>query len=147
MKQKSLNRLSHLIDIIPPLLRLISEEDFSFKPNEKKWSKKQILGHLVDSVTNNHHRFVRAQFEDCPTIYYNQDDWNNHGHYQGFDSRHLIEFWTIYNRHLLGLASQISDEAMQKNCNIAEDGVHTLEYIFDYYITHLEHHLKQLTEY
>ena len=26
-----------------------------------KWSKKQELGHLIDSALNNHQRFVRAQ--------------------------------------------------------------------------------------
>ncbi len=25
------------------------------------WSRKEILGHLIDSATNNHQRFVRGQ--------------------------------------------------------------------------------------
>ena len=39
-----------------------------------KWSRKEIVGHLIDSASNNHQRFVRAQDSDdliCPT--YDQD--------------------------------------------------------------------------
>lgn len=41
-----------------------------------KWSKKEILGHLIDRVTNNHQRVVRGQFENNPEISYDQNKWN-----------------------------------------------------------------------
>ena len=42
-------------------LQSLSEKDTSERPQPGKWSKKEILGHLIDSATNNHQRFVRAQ--------------------------------------------------------------------------------------
>jgi hypothetical protein len=67
---QSLHRLHYLCRIIPPLLLVIDEQTFSHKPAPGKWSKKEIPGHLVDSANNNHQRFLRAQFEDVPAIFY-----------------------------------------------------------------------------
>src|SRR5260370_41387558 len=41
-------------------LQSLSEQETSAHPQPGKWSKKEILGHLIDSATNNHQRFVRA---------------------------------------------------------------------------------------
>jgi hypothetical protein len=53
----------------------IDEDEFNFKPSPVKWSKKEILGHLIDSAQNNIRRFIVAQYEDKPKIVYNQDKW------------------------------------------------------------------------
>jgi hypothetical protein len=81
MINNSITRLAHLCEIIPPLLFAIGEPAFSSKPAPGKWSKKQIIGHLIDSATNNHQRFVRAQFETRPRIYYDQNKWNEYSYY------------------------------------------------------------------
>src|SRR5580693_8174910 len=60
------------VDFAPELLK-IGEEDFSYKSDPSKWSKKEILGHLVDSAQNNIRRFVVSQYEDIPKIVYQQD--------------------------------------------------------------------------
>src|SRR6185436_12071230 len=52
-----------------------SEEEWAAKPDPKKWSKKEILGHLVDSAQNNIRRFIVGQYENNPQIVYNQDQW------------------------------------------------------------------------
>ena len=46
-----------------PRLRSMSEAEVAFKSAPERWSKKEILGHLIDSASNNHQRFVRAQLE------------------------------------------------------------------------------------
>ena len=79
------------------MLTQISEEKMSEKPAPNKWSKKEIIGHLIDSATNNHHRFVRGQFEAIPEIRHNQNGWNKYSFYQQIDSKQIILFWTIYN--------------------------------------------------
>lgn len=66
MIKETILRLQFLIDTIPSLLTEIDEVQFSNKPNFEKWSKKEIIGHLIDSATNNHQRFVRCQFENVP---------------------------------------------------------------------------------
>lgn len=51
-----LNRLRFLCDHIPPLLKRIDKDSLAYKAAPHKWSKKEIIGHLIDSATNNHHR-------------------------------------------------------------------------------------------
>ncbi len=144
MLENSIERLRYLVNVIPGLLKNITEEDFSFKATENKWSKKQILGHLIDSATNNHHRFIRSQFEKNPVILYNQNDWNKFGYYQMFDSNQLIDFWTVYNKQLLGLLLSMPSEYFQLTCYVEENELFTLENVLYQYLTHLEHHLEQL---
>ena len=44
-------------------LRGLHEGAVAHRPATGKWSKKEILGHLVDSAANNHQRFVRLQLQ------------------------------------------------------------------------------------
>ena len=52
--------LRKTVEGVLPSLRVISDEKAVFKPNPSKWSKKEILGHLIDSACNNQQKFVRA---------------------------------------------------------------------------------------
>ncbi|MBS1566255.1 MAG: DinB family protein [Bacteroidetes bacterium] len=147
MIQTSIQRLRFLCDAIPALLLQIDEADFSFKPGRGKWSKKEIIGHLIDSASNNHHRFVRGQFEDTPFIRYDQDKWNQHGYYQQIDSRQVILFWEAYNRQLLALIKQLPAEKLNNPVNTGGEKSLTIGFLIEDYVQHLEHHLKQVVDY
>ena len=140
----TLKRLQEIVDTIPPILRNFTSTEFSMKPAPDKWSKKEIIGHLIDSATNNHHRFVRAQFEDQPMISYQQDHWNDHSYYQEMDSHHLIQFWEMYNRHLIELVSRIPKDKLENACLMSEGDAYSIEWLFDDYVRHVEHHLGQI---
>jgi len=133
--------------MLPPRLTLIKEEDFSDKPAPHKWSKKQILGHLIDSATNNHQRFIRVQFEQTPTIVYKQNEWNALSYYQQLDSVQLIQFWTLYNKQLIHIIRHIPEQNLQKECNAGGQAPVTLEWLINDYVAHLEHHLHQIVDY
>lgn len=66
------NKINALCNTVPAKLRTIPEEHLCFRQSPEKWSKKEILGHLIDSATNNHQRFIRGQLE-TPVIYYDQN--------------------------------------------------------------------------
>lgn len=142
----SIERLRFLCETIPDLLEQIDEEAFSQKEQINKWSKKEILGHLIDSATNNHQRFVRAQFETNPEIVYDQTNWNTFSFYQQMDSRNLIKFWLTYNQHLIRLIENMPKESLSRTCLIAGNFL-SLQFLIDDYVVHLEHHLKQITSY
>jgi len=146
MIEKAINRLNCIIDTAPKLLTEISEENMSAKPLADKWSKKEILGHLIDSATNNHQRFVRGQFEHNPEIRYDQNKWNEFSYYQKIDSSQIINFWTIYNRQLIEIIKRIPIENLTNQIRIGENLL-TLEFIIIDYVDHLEHHLKKITDY
>ena len=146
MIDDAIKRLEYLINTIPPLLKTIDEASFSSKPQPHKWSKKEIIGHLIDSAANNHQRFIRVQFEDEPSISYDQEKWNQHGFYQEIDGDQVITFWTVYNKQLLELIRHISPASLQRKCRV-KDEVLTLEFLIHDYVEHMEHHLRQVVTY
>jgi hypothetical protein len=147
MIQESIQRLNYLCNAIPPLLSGLEEAHFTHKPAPHTWSKKEIIGHLIDSATNNHQRFVRGQFEEVPVIYYDTDAWNDHGYYNQIDSRQIISFWTFYNKQLLALIQLIPEALLTREVNTGGTTNETLGFLIDDYVVHLEHHLHQVVEY
>lgn len=115
------------------------------KPNPNKWSKKEVLGHLIDSATHNHHRFIRAQFEASPHIVYAQNEWNRASRYQSWDTEALISFWEAYNRHLLALLRALPHEALSQTCEMGEPQPVSLAWVAADYVRHMEHHLRQIS--
>src|SRR5262245_5147395 len=68
------------------------------RPAPGKWSAREIIGHLVDSATNNYGRFVRAQTEDEVSFTeYSQEDWVRIGRYQDADWEELVTLWRVFN--------------------------------------------------
>lgn len=143
---QSIVRLEYLINMIPKLLMTISEDEFTKKQTPSKWSKKEIIGHLIDSATNNHHRFVRAQFEHNPEIHYNQNQWNTFSYHQNINGQQIISFWTLYNKHIIEIIKRIPEEKLKNQVNVGDELV-TLDFLIIDYVEHLEHHLKQVIEY
>lgn len=147
MLDKTIERLAWLLEIMPGLLEAIPEDEFSTRPTPEKWSKKEILGHLIDSATNNHQRFIRVQFEQDPHITYNQNMWNAFSYHQYASKKDIINFWETYNRYLVFIISQIPEENLQKVCIMNSPEPFTLEWIIEDYVVHMEHHLQQIVAY
>ena len=83
--------------------RLLSmTEDESRAPlADEKWSAKETIGHLIDSASNNHQRFVRAQFKDDLVFEgYAQEDWIRAQNYNEEPWPLLVGLWRHYNLHL-----------------------------------------------
>jgi hypothetical protein len=147
MIKDSINRMQYLCDTIPALLLNIEEEEFSRKPAPNKWSKKEILGHLIDSAANNHQRFVRVQFEDVPLIKYDQDNWTRHSFHQNISGKKVIEFWVVHNKYLVEILKNIPETALSRKCNWGKENPVTLEFVINDYVKHLEYHLGQIVNY
>ena len=138
------DQLEQTINEYLPQLRSLNETKAAIKPSPAKWSKKEILGHLIDSATNNHHRFVRAQFELEPTILYNQNEWNKHSYYDSMEDDHIVSFWTWYNRHIIELVRRIPPPMLKRECTMEDGSTRTIAWLFDDYVRHMEHHLRQI---
>src|SRR3989454_12073614 len=123
---------------------------------EGKWSPKQIIGHLIDSASNNHQRFVRAQFtDDLVFPGYEQDQWVRLQRYKDEPWSQLVQLWRHYNLHLLHLMSNVPEQTptqprTRHNLHqlawrtVSESETVTLEYFIRDYIQHLQHHLAQI---
>lgn len=139
------NRLKQILDELPDQLEKISEEKASIKPAENKWSKKEILGHLVDSAANNHQRFVRMQIENkLNLLQYKQNEWVTIQNYQERKWIDIINLWKIYNEHILHIFSKVDLSKLTNTAMFPEYGEQTLQFLIDDYIDHMEHHIKQI---
>ena len=136
--------LGRVVAAALPKLRAISEADASVKPAPEKWSKKEILGHLIDSAANNHQRFIRLQAAREVTLPgYEQDDWVRLNAYQQRPWADLISLWTAYNLHLAAVIQAMDDNALNHVWH-HPNADYTLRFIAEDYVTHLEHHLRQI---
>ncbi len=147
MLTNTISRLQYLCDTIPSLIRQIPDEEFFHKPAPGKWSKKETLGHLIDSATNNHQRFVRGQFENTPFIVYDQDNWVTCSRYNDMPGSHVIAFWESYHRHLIEVIKYIPAESLSRTCKTNEPEPVTLQWLIEDYVKHQEHHLRQIVAY
>src|SRR4026208_638094 len=105
-----------IIDRHLPALKAIQESEYVFKPSPAKWSKKEILGHLVDSAQNNIRRFIVAQYEETPHIVYNQDKWVAITNYQAYNLPELINLWYLLNKHIAAILKNTSPDMAQGIC-------------------------------
>jgi hypothetical protein len=137
-------------------LRAIPDEESARRPAAGKWSPREIIGHLIDSASNNHQRFVRAQFQDHLVFPgYVQDAWVNAQRYQEAPWPELIALWSGLNRHLARVmeavpASVRMREHRQHNLHeiawrtVPPTEPATLDYFMRDYVGHLKHHLRQV---
>lgn len=108
------------------------------------WNPKQLLGHLIDSASNNHQRFVRAMTQpELVWPNYEQEVWVNAQQYATGDWRTLVNLWIAYNRHLLWVVLHIPEDKLETVCRIGDEPPMTLAKLIASYADHMEHHLKQ----
>jgi hypothetical protein len=143
--QPTIEYLEKIIRIYSRRLEALSDETYDWRPGPGKWSKKEIVGHLVDSAQNNIRRFIVAQYEETPTILYSQDDWVALTGYQHYPARHLVTLWTLLNRHIVIILSHMSPEAAQRKCAMGGQP-QTLQWVAADYCNHLLHHLHQVLD-
>jgi hypothetical protein len=153
-----LDQFSDTLSDAAPRLLAISEQQSEVPRAEDKWSAKQVIGHLIDSATNNHQRFVRAQFTDeLIFLGYEQNEWVRVEHFQEEPWRDLIQLWRLYNQHILHIMKYAPEDTRTKlrqrhnlhqlaSEQIKEDEPVTLEFFMRDYVDHMKKHLKQILE-
>jgi len=125
-------------------LLAIGEEATGKRSDADKWSKKEILGHLIDSASNNHQRFVRLQHDKLLVMpSYQQNDWVRTQNYEGREWRELVEFWAAYNRHLVHVIRH-ADASAAGNVWKTPNWEQNLGYLIEDYLVHLRHHVAQI---
>jgi hypothetical protein len=141
-------RVRHLEQILADALqrlKQISEAQSEERSASGKWSRKEILGHLIDSASNNHQRFVRTQLsKEVSFPGYAQTQWVETQGYQSESWENLIQLWAGFNRHILHLISHISEDRADNHCVVGAGPPMTLRFLVEDYIRHLEHHLAQI---
>jgi len=148
--------LLEAINDAAPALREMSDERSRLRPAPGKWCPREIVAHMVDSASNNHQRFVRAQFQDDLVFSgYEQDAWVSVQSYRDAPWEELIALWYNFNLHIARIMLLVPKDERERprarhNLDeIAWNPVHrdqpaTLDYFMKDYVAHLKHHLAQL---
>lgn len=143
----ALARLTEYTEAIPAQLSVLSDDDLLFQ-RPGKWSKKQVLGHLIDSARYNLERFTEAAFVHAPYQFgsYRQNELVVVNQYQTVPVAHLLQLWQSLNRQIVYVAQKLTPE--QLDCQlIHEDNPtkpFTLSWLIQDYVGHLDHHVKTL---
>ncbi len=137
--------LRKTVNNVLPLLDAIRPDDAADKPAPGKWSKKEILGHLIDSACNNQQKFVRAMEQKHSRFAgYRQDHWVESQKYRAAGLRNLVTFWYAYNLHISHIIENVDPALLSNTISIEDAGTFTLKFIMRDYAEHLKHHLNQI---
>jgi hypothetical protein len=129
------------------LIKLITTDvDWEKKLAADVWSKKEILGHLIDSANNNLDRFIRCTYERDFKLVYAQNEWVAVQHYQEAKVDDLLTLWRLLNKQIARVLTNYPDNMLQNTCDTGKNEVllRTVEYLATDYVQHLEHHLGQI---
>ena len=149
-------RLRAVIDESEPLLLAIRDSETGRRPGPGMWSPREIIGHLIDSASNNHQRFVRAAWqEDLIFPGYEQDGWVELQNYQETPWKEIVGLWAAFNRHIARVMAAIPEAERVRSRPrhnlhliawraVPESESTTLDYFMNDYVGHLEHHLSQV---
>ncbi len=131
-----------VVDSFSKQLAGINQNITNINLAEDKWSLREIIGHLIDSASNNHQRFVRLQFDDLLDFpAYSAEQWIKTQKYNTVAWGELYSLWYIYNSLLLHVIENIDDESLGNVWVKGEDAFTLEELIKDYY-RHMELHIE-----
>jgi hypothetical protein len=143
--QEIAEQLRAVVAIVGPELSRLDSGDAAIRTAPGEWSKKEILGHLIDSAANNHQRFVRAvDGAGLGFPPYAQNEWVRIQRCNERPWASLVSLWAAYNDHLSHVIACIPDAAKPSPCNIGTPEPVALEFVVTDYLRHLKHHLKDI---
>ena len=130
-------------------LNCLSDETIETRSNPGEWSVKEIVGHLIDSASNNHQRFVRLQVSDgliLPDYSQDNDIWVTVQSYHEAPWGELLALWRHFNLHLARVIRGVDEECIDHIWVVDEDTSITLGELMVDYLRHLKDHLRQIGE-
>jgi hypothetical protein len=139
-------QLLSVVEACVPMLLAIEPRAAAQRPAPGKWSKQEILGHLIDSAGNNQQKFVRLLIAKGPLEFvgYAQDDWVASQHYQTADWRRLVDLWRACNEHLAWIIAHADPARLGNTITIDGKGPFRLDFVMSDYLEHMKHHLRQV---
>lgn len=136
--------LQQTIDREFKALRGLTDDESSHSLREG-WSRKEELGHLLDSAANNHMRFVMATLEDnYHGMRYDQNAWVRVHGYGHMPWEALTSLWHAYNTLIAELVRRIPEERLPTPCQIGDGAPVTLGFLIEDYVVHMQHHIDAM---
>jgi hypothetical protein len=109
------------------------------------WTRKQIVGHLLDSAANNRQRFVRAAIDgQYAGPGYAQDAWVAAHGYGDVSWETLLRWWQAEHEILAVVVGRVPEERLDATCVVGDDAPVTLRFLIEDYLRHQRLHFTQL---
>ncbi len=144
----AMRQLEIYIESFPIELKKFSSEELLKRPAAGKWSKQEILGHLIDSAINNLKRFTDIQFLPQPytVISYKQNELVIVNNYQNLSLQHLLDLWQSLNRQIIFVVKEIPGDKLNYPVDPQYESreMKTLGWIICDYVAHMDHHFGQI---
>lgn len=131
----------------------LDDAAITIERNSQDRNIKQILGHMIDSASNNLHRIIHLQYQESPltfpnyATYGNNDRWIAIQNYEEEDWFEMVQLWKYSHLHFIHVVRNVKKESIQ-NVWIADketDLVSLEEMVIDF-IRHFKLHLGEITE-
>ena len=145
--EKVIQELNAIVEEFTAKFSQFSETELAEKPFPNKWSKKEVIGHLIDSAQNNLRRFIVGQYEKTPPkIVYQQDFWVAANNYQHMTGEDVINLWQLVNSQIANVLTTMPKEFYSRLCDTSHEGEQhrSLEWLAQDYVKHMKHHLNQV---
>lgn len=148
--EPSCQTILSLLETWEPQLLSLAEKIISERRNSQNRSIRQILGHLVDSASNNTHRIVHLQYRESPMTYPNyaslgnNDRWIAIQDYQHENWENLVMLWKYMNLHLVHVIRNVDHSRLEHQWQSGESEFISLKQNIDAYLPHFELHLKEI---
>lgn len=135
-----------------PRLLALQEEVITNRRNSQNRTIKQIVGHLVDSASNNTHRIIHLQYQPSPLIFPdyanlgNNDRWIAIQHYREENWHDLVQLWKYSNIHLVHVIRHVNPEKLDNIWITALKKEVSLNTMIIDYLRHFKLHLSEIEE-
>lgn len=110
------------------------------------WTLGEMVGHLIDSASNNHQRFIRLQL--IPVLRlpgYDEEEWKQVSRVESYDYPALVSLWKAFNDYLLHLIRNMGGASLDHYWEIGDERK-TLAFLVEDYFTHMEWHRRLFME-
>ena len=144
--------LLDLIEMWEPKLLALSENVVTLRRNNQNRNIKQIVGHLVDSASNNTHRMVHLQYQSSPFEFPNyascgnNDRWIAIQDYQTEIWKNLVQLWKYTNLHIVHVINNVNEDKLDNQWISAKDETISLKTMIIDYLRHVKLHLGEIEE-
>lgn len=145
------SELTELIQRWEVKLALQPAETVGWRKNTQGRTIRQIVGHMVDSATNNTHRIVHMHYQDSPLSFPdyanlgNNDRWIAIQNYQEEDWEELVKLWAAVNRHMVHLIRQTDPSKLDQYWVSALKEKVTLREMISDYPRHFKLHINEIS--
>ncbi|MFS0816149.1 DinB family protein [Lysinibacillus sp. 1P01SD] len=141
--QKTIDQLQYWIIKVPELFHVMTAEEIAHRPAAKKWSKKEIVGHLCDSAIVNLERLINIQYKASPYVVttYDQVRWVELQGYQEMPIEAILQLWTSLNKKIIYVLENIAEKSLELPIVMNQQHL-TLASLIQDYVQHLEHHIQ-----